>query len=152
MPYSTLTDIKKLLTEGKLIQLTDDENLKPATIDPADPGHAPMIGRVDEAIATADAEIDGYCAVKYTVPFTSVVPLVKGLSVEISIYYLYKRRTVPEKVEKAYDKAVARLKDISRGLLSLGIDPPPAPVSSGGAESNKSVSDRVFTRDSLKGF
>jgi len=152
MPYSTLTDIKNLLPEETIIQLTDDENLKPGAINPDDADHALIIGRVDEAIGAADAEINGYCAVKYTVPFSSVPRLVNGLSVEIAIYYLYARRTVPERIEKRYEKAVARMKDISRGLLSLGIDPPPAPVSSGGAESNKPVSDRVFTRDSLKGF
>ncbi len=152
MAYCTLDDIKKLLPEEDIIQLTDDENLKPAAIDPTNTDHAPIIGRIDEAIATADAEIDGYAAVKYSVPFAATPALIKGLSVEVSIYYLYTRRTVPEKIEKRYDKAVSRMKDIARGLLTLGIEPPPAPSSTGGAESNKPVSDRVFTRNSMKGL
>jgi phage gp36-like protein len=140
--YCTLTDIRTAaVSEEIIIQLTDDEQL--GAINEA---------RVLQAIQTADSEIDGYCAVKYTVPFSTVPPLIKGLSIEIAVYYLYKRRTVPEKIEKAYDKAVARLKDISRGLLTLGIDPPPPPASTGGAESNKPVSDRIFTRHSMKGF
>lgn len=150
--YCTLIDIKKLLPEEIIIQLTDDENLQPAAIDPANPDHAAIIGRIDEAIATADSEIDGYCGSKYTVPFNSIPRIVKGLSIEISTYYLYKRRTVPEEIEKAYDKAISKLKDISRGLLSLGIDPPPPAATTGGAEANKSVSDRIFTRQSMKGF
>lgn len=152
MPYSTLTDLKKLLPEENIIQLTDDENLKPTSINPANTAHAVIIGRIEEAIATADSEIDGYCAVKYTVPFTDVPRLITGLSVEIAIYYLYARRTVPERIEKRYEKAIARLKDIARGLLSLGVDPPPAAVSTGGAESNKPVADRIFTRQSMRGF
>lgn len=150
--YSALTDLKKLLPEETIIQLTDDENLKPVAIDPANPQHAAIIGRVNEAITAADAEIDGYCAVRYTVPFTSVPRLITGLSVEIAIYYLHARRTVPEKIEKRYEKAVARLKDIARGLLTLGIDPPPAPASTGGAESNKPVSDLIFTLEKMQGF
>lgn len=150
--YCTKTDITKLLPEETLIQLVDDENLKPATINPATPAHAPMIARIDEAIETADSEIDGYCGAKYTVPFADVPRLITGLSVEIAIYYLYARRTVPERIEKRYDRAVARLKDIARGLLSLGIDPPPAPTSAGGAESNTPVPDRIFTRDKMQGF
>jgi phage gp36-like protein len=148
--YGTLTDLKKLLPEETIIQLTDDENLKPAAIDPADADHAAMIGRIEEAIETADAEIDGYCAVKYTVPFRIVPRLVVGLSVEIAIYYLYARRTIPEDIQKRYERAVSRLKDISRGIVSLGVDPPPAPTSTGGAEAN--ASGRVFTRDKLKVF
>lgn len=152
MAYCTLDDIKKLLPEETIIQLTDDENLKPSAINPALPAHAAIIGRIDEAIEAADAEIDGYCAVRYTVPFPTIPRLITGLSVEIAIYYLHARRTVPEKIEKRYEKAVARLKDIARGLLTLGIDPPPAPASTGGAESNKPVSDRIFTREKMQGF
>lgn len=150
--YSTRTDIIQLLPEEIVIQLTDDENLAPTAISPADATHAAMISRIDEAIETADAEIDGYCAVKYSVPFTTVPRLITGLSVEIAIYYLYKRRTVPEKIEKAYDKAVSRLKDISRGILTLGVDPPPTASTAGGAESNKPVSDRIFTISKMQGF
>jgi len=153
MSYCTLDDLKKLLPEEKIIQLTDDENRKPASINPADPLHAAMIGRIDEAIATADAEIDGYCAGRYSVPFFPVPPVVKGLSIEIAAYYLYKRRTVPEVIEKAYDKAVARLKDISRGVLTLGVAPPPTATATGDAVGvNCSAEDRIFTRESMKGF
>ncbi len=150
--YCTLTDITKLLPEETLIQLVDDENLKPTTINPATPSHAPMIARIDEAIEAADAEIDSYCAVKYSVPFATVPRLILGLSVELSIYYLYARRTIPEDIQKRYDRAVSRLKDIAKGLPTLGVDPPATPSASGGAESNKTVNDRIFTRDKMTGF
>lgn len=153
MSYCTLDDIKQLLPEDVLIQLTDDEALNPAAINPQTPAHAPIIGRVEEAIETADAEVDGYCAVKYTVPLSPVPTVVSKLSVELAIYYLYSRRTIPEKIEKRYDKAVARLKDIARGLLTLGVDPEPvASATADSAATNKTTGERVFTRDSLKGF
>jgi phage gp36-like protein len=139
--YTTQADIIKAISEEIVKQLTDDDNLGVINED-----------NVTRAIARADAEIDGYCAVKYAVPFTTVPPVVAGLSLDMSIYYLYKRRTMNDDVQKTYDNAVARLKDIAKGLLSLGVDPPPAPASSEGAESNKSVSDRIFTRDTMKGF
>jgi phage gp36-like protein len=139
--YTTQADIIKAISEEIVKQLTDDDNLGVINED-----------NVTKAIARADAEIDGYCAVKYAVPFTTVPPVVAGLSLDMSIYYLYKRRTMNDDVQKTYDNAVARLKDIAKGLLSLGVDPPPAPASSEGAESNKSVSDRIFTRDTMKGF
>lgn len=139
--YCTQNDIQTALSEDILIQLTDDDNIGVV-----------IAANVTQAIEQADAEIDGYCGSRYTVPFATVPALIKALSIEIAVYYLYKRRTVPEKIEKAYDKAIARLKDISRGLLSMGIDPPPAAASSGGAESNKDVNDRIFTRTTMEGF
>jgi phage gp36-like protein len=153
MAYCTLDDITKALEEATVIQLTDDETLKPPAIDPGNPDHSAIIARIGEAIARADAEIDGYCAVKYSVPLSPVPAVVNKLSVELAVYYLYSRRSIPEKIEKRYDKAVARLKDIARGLLSLGVTPEPAPsAAADSAEANKTVSDRVFTRRSLKGF
>lgn len=141
MAYCTQTDIIHAIGEETLLQLTDDDNVG-------------MIAEehVARAIASADAEIDGYCAVKYAVPFATVPAIVAALAIEIAVYHLYKRRTVPEKIEKAYDKALARLKDIARGLLSLGVDPPPAANATAGAESNKTINDRVFTRRSMRGF
>lgn len=153
MAYCTLDDISKLLPEETIIQLTDDENLKPSAIELANTEHAPIIARIDEAIEHADAEIDGYCAVKYSVPLSPVPAVVNKLSVELAIYYLHSRRSVPEKIEKRYDKAVARLKDVARGLLTLGVDPEPAAsTAADSAQANKKTSDRVFTCDSLKGF
>jgi phage gp36-like protein len=138
--YCTQSDIITAITEAIVIQLTDDDNV--GVVEDA---------HVTQAIQTADAEINGYCASRYAVPFATVPEIVKALSIEISIYHLYKRRTVPENIEKAYDKAIARLKDIARGLVTLGVQPPPA-TSDGGAESNKTVSDRIFTRETMTGF
>lgn len=152
MGYCTRDDIIKLLPEDVLIQLVDDEFLKPETIDAVDSTHEPMRQRIAKAVETADAEIDGYCAERYAVPFAAPVPsVIKGLSVEIAIYYLYARRTVPDDIEKRYDKAVARLKDIAKGLMSI----PAAAAPEAGLTSNNAYAasePRIFTRRKMKGF
>jgi len=74
MAYCTQNDIELAISEDVLTQLTDDENAGSVDSD-----------IVAAAIATADSEIDGYCAVKYTVPFTTVPAIVKALSLEIAI-------------------------------------------------------------------
>ena len=153
MAYCTLTDIKAQLPEEIIIQLTDDENLEPAAIDASHTDHAAITTRIDEAIEAADAEIDGYCATRYAVPFADVPGVVNKLSVELAVYYLHCRRDVPESVERRYEKAVARLKDIANGKFTLGVDPAPTgSVAADASETNKPVNDRVFTRESLKGF
>ncbi len=143
MAYSTLDDIKKLLPEEALIQLTDDENLGVVNQ-----------GRVDEAIAQADAEINSYCASKYTVPFTTVPAIAKKISVDLAIYNLYSRKVdiIPETRAERYKNAIRQLEGISKGTISLGVDPAPAATTEGGAETNTTTSDRTFTKDSMEGF
>lgn len=140
--YSALTDIKKLIPETAIIQLTDDENA--GTVNEA---------RVNEAIAQADAEIDSYCGGRYTVPFTTVPDIAKKISVDIAIYNLYSRRVeeIPETRSERYKNAIRQLGDIAKGNISIG-EPAADVPESGGVEINTTTDDRVFTKDSLSGF
>ncbi len=143
MAYCTLTDLKKLLPEDLLIQLTDDEGAGVVNQ-----------GRVDEAIAGADTEIDSYCGVKYTVPFASPVPdLAKKVSIDIAIYNLYSRKVeeIPSTRAERYKNAIRQLEGIAKGLVSIGeATEPTAAAGADGAEI--SSSDRIFTRDNMAGF
>jgi len=143
MAYCTLEDIKKLLPEEIIIQLTDDENQ--GVVNQA---------RVDEAIAQADAEIDSYCGSKYSVPFSTVPDIVKKISVDIAIYNLYSRKVeeIPATRAERYKNAIRQLEGIAKGIISIGEDPEPPRPSEGGSEVNKTTNDRVFTRDKLEGF
>ena len=143
MSYSDLQMIKDRIPEERLIQLTDDGQL----------------GVIDETIVaaahlTAYGVVNGYCGVKYSVPFSTVPPLIPELEADIATYLLYKRRVdeVPESKRQAYEDAISFLKDVSKGVSSLGVDPAPAQPTAGGAASNKTTNDRVFTRDKMKGF
>lgn len=141
--YSTLTDIKKLIPEEVVIQLTDDENTG-----------AVNQTRVDEAIAQADAEIDSYCGGKYSVPFATVPDIVKKISVDIAIYNLYSRRVeeMPETRSDRYKNAIRQLEGIAKGNISIGEATEPTAAEQGGVEKNKTESDRIFTKDTLSGF
>lgn len=143
MAYSSLDDIKKLLPEETLIQLTDDEGL--GVVNQT---------RVDEAIAQADAEIDSYCGGRYTVPFSAVPDIAKKMSVDIAIYNLYSRRVeqMPEVRAERYKNAIRQLEGISKGTISLGIDPAPTASTDGRAETNTETDERIFSRDKLEGF
>jgi len=139
MSYSVQDDILEQISEAELIDLTDDEGA--GSVDTS---------AVARAIADADAEIDGYCATRYTVPFLPVPVMIRKLSVDIAIYNLYSRRgkgmgdIVPEDREKRYNNAIRFLRDVSKGLISLGADAP-AQDSGGGPEATTDKSDRVFT-------
>ena len=135
MAYCTKTDILEQIEEDVLIQLTDDDDA--GVVDE---------GKVTRAIADADAEIDSYCGTKYDVPFSTVPVMIRKMSVDISIYNLYaRRRGAPDDRKKRYDAAISFLKDVSRGIASLGGDGPSADDDSG-PEATTVKSDRVFSR------
>ena len=142
MAYSTIDDIRKLLPEEELLALTDDESL----------GQVDQ-GRVDEAIAQADAEVDSYCAVRYSVPVSPVPGLLKKLSVDIAVYALYSRavQSVPEVRAERYRSAIRQLEGISKGTLTLGVVEAEASEATG-AETNKPADTSVFTRKGMEGF
>jgi len=139
MSYSAQADLTEQISEDKLTQLTDDADAGSIDAD-----------AVTRAIADADAEIDGYCATRYTVPFSPVPVLIRKISVDIAIYNLYARRTsVPEDRQKRYTDAIRFLKDVAKGIATLGNDEP-TDDSDSGPEATVTKSDRIFSvgRDS----
>ena len=144
MAYSTIDDIRALLPEDELLRLTDDEGL--GSVNTA---------RVDAAIARADADIDSYCAARYSVPVTPVPQLLKSISVDLAVYDLYSRAVIsmPEVRGRRQRDARKHLEDIAGGRATLGTSEVPSPADTGsGAETNKPTDTNVFSRDKLGGF
>lgn len=140
--YIVQADLLSQISEHQLVQLTDDEKTG-LVVD----------ARVDEAIGSAEAEVNGYVATRYAVPVAAPAPdLIKKLSITITVYLLYRRRQrVPDDVRTAYEDAIAMLKDIARGVITLGIDPPPAESTKASA-GEVSGPERIFSRDKLGSF
>ena len=135
MAYCALADIKDKIPEARLVQLTDDAGAGEIDED-----------IIDEAIADADAEIDSYCGTRYDVPFASAPAIIRKMSVDIAIYNIFARRQgAPEDRKERYDNAIRFLRDVSKGIISLGAGAP-SPSSDGGPEATTVKSDRVFTR------
>jgi phage gp36-like protein len=141
MPYCTETDIKRQIDWDTLVQLTDDNDSGVIDTD-----------ILDRAIADADAEIDAYCGSRYTVPFTTVPDVIRKRSVDITIYNLYaRRRGAPDDRKERYTNAMQFLKDVARNIVSLGEDDPDGSPS-GANTPEISSSDRIFSREKLKGW
>lgn len=108
--YCTLDDLKKVLPEENLIQLTDDESLGSIKEE-----------RIAEAIAQADGEIDSFIGGRYTVPLTSVPAVIRRCSTSIATYHLYKRRVedIPDSRRGDYKDAIDILKSIREGNMNI---------------------------------
>lgn len=104
-----------------------------------------------QALADADAMIDGYLQARYALPLGLVPPLLTDLAGAIALYKLY-RNAPPEKVRLDYEDARRSLEAISKGTirLSVGGSEPAAPVVSDSVRTNEP--ERPFSVTTLKGY
>lgn len=134
MAYCVQNDLLEQISENDLLGLSDDAGA--GVVD---------AGVIARAIADADAEIDGYCGTRYDVPFATVPALIRKMSVEIAIYNLYARRFGADESRKSrYGAIVRTLRDISKGMISLGVNAP-AEDNDAGPEASTDIDDRVFS-------
>ncbi|NIZ12903.1 gp436 family protein [Phaeobacter sp. HF9A] len=141
MPYTTLDQLNDRYGERLLISLTDRDEIATGAVDQ---------DTVDQAIADADALIDGYLKGRYQLPLSDVPAQVAAMSRAISIWNLHVY-DAPKQIEAGYRDALGQLRDISKGLISLdvaGIEPKTA--SSQGVMTTDR--ERPLTEASLKGF
>jgi phage gp36-like protein len=138
--YCTQADILERITAELLAQLTDD--VDGDTID------SDVVSR---AIADADSVIDGYVGKRYTLPLSTVPPVLLKASTEISIYNLYSRRMgAPDEWRTRYEDNRSWLKELAAGKVTLGVESTESTPK--GAPVEMSSNERQFTRDKLKGF
>lgn len=108
---------------------------------------------IDEALATADDEINGYLSRRYVLPLPTVPDLLKRQAIVIAFYWLGDRdNQVTDLLQKRYDSAIAKVKEIAAGKLDLGLPTPDQPPEGAvGKVELVQQNERLFTRDSLKG-
>lgn len=142
MTYCTLDDILEKIPRENLIQLTDDEGIGDISQD-----------RVNAAITEAGTVIDGFLTSRYTMPLSSVPPLINHLAVDLAIYSIYSRRfetTMPENMKDRQANAMKLLNQIQHGVVQLGVETPQS--APGDYKSNKTPLDRIFTQERLNKY
>lgn len=140
MSYATLADLTSRAGETELRQIADRD--RDGVPDPA---------VVDAALADARDAIDGYIGARYALPLAEVPPLVRVWAVAIARHILH-RNGAPEHVVQDYKDAIAALKDVARGLITLPVAEgaaAPAPVA---GEVLAAHPPQVFTPDRLRGW
>ncbi|NPA76756.1 MAG: DUF1320 domain-containing protein [Candidatus Diapherotrites archaeon] len=115
MSYCTVDDLRLLLPEDELIELSDDSG----------------VGELDEsvvarAIEEAAREVDAYVGLVRTVPIPEdeVPGLVRDITARLAIFHLFRRRAlrleqIPEVWQKEREQALRTLERIARGQLKL---------------------------------
>lgn len=141
--YVSQSDIvPAYMSESELIQLTQD-TAGTETVD---------TNTLAAVITAAEAEVDGYLGARYSLPFSSVPQLVTELAARCTVWRLYRRRNLvpPEALKDDYVDLVRTLRDISKGVVTLGEQPEPSPNEERTVRSTQR--DRVFGRGNMDGF
>lgn len=147
MTYCTIDDIEKHTSSPTLIQLSSDDGQE-------------AVNRVvvEEAILYASTLIDGYLRGRYSLPLDTHFPLLRIIAIDLSIYRLYSRRMrneMPEVIETAYKSAIATLRDIQKGIISLQSENDTLETSAfspGEYRTNKTILDRLFGKNRLNEY
>ena len=118
---------------ARLIELTDQESS--AVFNQ---------GTLDAAIDEADGWINSYCQKRHNVPFSPVPDVIRRLSAAETKYILMRfLGQITQEEVAAHEQREAWLLNVSKGLATPGIDPPPAKSTSVRAQ----VVDRDITED-----
>lgn len=139
--YATQQDLIDRFGQEELVELTDRAD--------------PPAGVVDSTVVTralddTAALIDGYVGVRYELPIAAVPALLTNLAADIARYKLYDEAP-PEAVEKRHDDAIKTLRDIAAGKAKLDVAGAEPAGSTSGAPQFEAP-DRLFDRDTMKGF
>lgn len=141
MAYAVKADLQKLVTDAKLVQLTDFAST--GAMD-----DAKITGALDEASST----IDSFTRGRYVLPLT-VSDQVKQLTLDIALYRLHLRRQMMnDQVAKAYDDAVGLLKGVARGETSLDQPAKTQATELDVVKPDRADKPRVFEDSHFEGF
>ena len=151
MSYSTGPEVREMIKDDALNAIIGDTYIE----DPEE-REARIVPIIETAIADADAEIDGYLAKRYAVPFSPVPRVLNKLSKDIAIYNLFSRIGIDEDSDQKtylnrYNAAISFLRLVAEGKASVG-EQTADPVTAAATGFSASSNGRIFTRHNLEGM
>lgn len=141
MTYATKQDLIDRFGADELEQLTDRDGSAEAIVDSV----------LDRALEDADAKINSYLSGHYTLPLTDPPDVLERTASDLARYYLYQDGPT-EAVQKAFDHAVAFLRDVAAGRAQLGDQDDPGDAPSSGGGPRIVAGDKVFSSDTLADY
>lgn len=142
MSYATLAQLIDRYGQNPLVLLTDRGQNALGVIDEA------VVAR---ALADTDAVIDAHLKAKYTLPLSVIPPLLADLAASVAIWKLH-RGDPSQKVRDDYKDALAALKALAEGALSLPVETGEEPATSGGNGARVTDRERPLTAETMKGY
>ena len=155
MGYCTVADVRDLVKDDMFNSILGDNYIDEADDKAAAKKEADIISLTKSAIADADAEINGYLAKRYSIPFKKTPAVLKKFSKDIAAYNLVSRMGIDEETpEKTYltryNSAIKFLTMAAEGKIEIGVSG--TPQSSAANGFRVSSSERLFSRESMRGW
>ncbi|MGZ3619150.1 MAG: gp436 family protein [Candidatus Binataceae bacterium] len=152
MVYAQPSDMIARYPNRDLVQLTNEDPTQQVVDDSV----------LQQALADASAEIDGYLESRFTLPLSDAPAVLARLTCDIAMYRLQALRPLHDLAEarRRYEDAVAVLVRVADGTLTLGLAPDNqepgeaagSVVTEAGGDTAGTLPRRVFSRGNLKGF
>lgn len=153
MAYCTADEVMDAVKESAYDALLGDEY-----IEDLEERKRRLTPYVEEAVADADAEIDGYLARRYDVPMSPAPRVLNKFSKDIAVYNLMSRIGIDEKERdktylNRYNSAIRFLEGVAKGTINIG-------TGDGGDTQAQAAmrgfqiknSERLFSRETMKGW
>lgn len=143
MTYATVDDLKAVIPGQDLALLTDQDGTVGVASD----------ARLLSALQDASAEIDGYISKRVALPLADPPRMLMVVARDLALHRLYANlgRTT-ETQDKLRDGALAYLRQVAKGELSIGDETPGNEVEVSPGAVVIEGPDRTMTRDTLGGF
>lgn len=105
----------------------------------------------------AQAEIDGYLAKRYDVPFVHVPPVISKFAKDIALYNLVSRKGIDESDREKtyltrYNSAVAYLTKVAEGKVDLDTGESHTTQTAAANGFSMNSEHRIFSRSSMRGW
>jgi phage gp36-like protein len=144
MTYASASDMIARYPNRDLVQLTNE-----------DPGATTVNAAVlEQALADASAEIDGYLGGRFTLPLSDPPAVLARLASDIAMYRLQALRPLHDVADarQRYDDAIAMLVRVAAGELTLGVGANGLETAAAKNAEQVQGPARTFSRDTMKGF
>lgn len=150
--YCTVEEVTKMIKDDMMNVIIGDEY-----IEDKQEREAKITKLCEDAISDACAEIDGYLAKRYKVPFTRTPQVISKFAKDIAVYNLVSRTGIDESEREKtflnrYNAAIKFLLDVAKGIISIGIEEDMGGNSEAANGFNMQSSSRVFSRESMRGW
>lgn len=149
--YITVDDVRSKIREESKDYLVDQSIEDEAQRETA------FVQMIEEAIEDACSEIDGYLNSRYAVPLAVVPSVITKLAKDIAVYNLYSQIGIDEDSREGilitrYKDAVVYFKGVAQGKFDIGLEKVVSSTTTGSGEYRVKASQRLFSRDSMKGM
>lgn len=141
MSYALESDLEEYFGEQQLLIASDRDGDGVADT-----------GVIEAGLASADEEIDSYLAVRYDLPLAFTPKVLKRVCCDLAMYHMsVGHHSMTEDKETRYNNGVKWLRDLSKGVVSLGVQEEQVEVQDE-AEVSSSSETRIFTRTTMSGL